>query len=59
MKGVDIRKFDFDQTIIDGIGDSFYAKEFWPVVFLLSDSGVKKAYVGESTDALSRLLAHL
>lgn len=36
-----------------------FAEDMWPIVYILSDGGVKKAYVGETLDAVSRFKAHL
>jgi len=59
MASLEMKKYDFNLNIAQRIEDTFYAKEMWPVVYVLSDSGIKKAYVGETTDALSRLQTHL
>ncbi|MFT4018760.1 MAG: DUF2075 domain-containing protein [Agriterribacter sp.] len=36
-----------------------YAKDLWPVVYILSDGGIQEAYVGETTDLFSRIVTHL
>jgi uncharacterized protein len=36
-----------------------FSKELWPIVYLLSDSNSRELYVGETTDTVSRMTAHI
>ncbi|MEQ8359632.1 MAG: DUF2075 domain-containing protein [Cytophagales bacterium] len=36
-----------------------YAKDLWPIVYILSDQKIKEAYVGETTDTYARMSNHL
>jgi len=53
-----IERHYFDVTNIESL-DNHYANNLWPIVYLLSDDLIKEAYVGETTDATSRLKTHL
>ena len=55
----EIRRFDFNSDIIDQFQNFHYAKDLWPIVYILSDGKIKKAYVGETTDTYSRMSSHL
>lgn len=55
----DIESYKFDETILSIIAGNHYAKDLWPVVYILSDENTKELYVGETTDASSRLQTHL
>ena len=54
-----IKKFDFDSNLVDEFSNLHYVKDLWPVVYILSDGNVNEAYVGETTDAYSRMSSHL
>jgi len=56
---VTIQRFDFTKTLLDTFVNNPYARDLWPIVYLLSDGKKKRAYVGETADALSRLTTHL
>jgi DUF2075 family protein len=55
----EIRRYDFNSTLLDDFENIHYAKDLWPIVYILSDGQVKLAYVGETTDTYSRLTTHL
>ena len=55
----DIESYKFDVTILPAIADNHYVKDLWPVVYILSNESTKMLYVGETTDASSRLQTHL
>lgn len=55
----DIESYEFDETILSAIANNHYVRDLWPVVYILSDENAKKLYVGETTDASSRLQTHL
>jgi DUF2075 family protein/predicted GIY-YIG superfamily endonuclease len=54
-----IQHYDFNQQLFDEFQGQHYAQDLWPVVYVLSDGDVNEAYVGETTDALSRMSSHL
>ena len=54
-----VKRYDFDNEIFDEFNSLHYAKDLWPLVYILSDSKSKEAYVGETTDAYSRMKSHL
>ncbi len=54
-----VSSYDFDANLFNELHDSHYAKNLWPVVYILSDGTIKEAYVGETTDAYSRMSNHL
>lgn len=54
-----IEEFDFDANLDSNAVNSRFAKDLWPIVYILSDGKTKVAYVGETTDAFSRMKAHL
>jgi len=56
---VAISQLDFEKDSIQKLQTNKYASDLWPVVYILSDGKKKLAYVGETTDALSRLHTHL
>jgi DUF2075 family protein/predicted GIY-YIG superfamily endonuclease len=55
----EVRTYDFNSKLFDEFRNLHYAKDLWPVVYILSDGVIKEAYVGETTDAYSRLSTHL
>ena len=59
MSAFNIQHYDFNQQLFDQFQGQHYAQDLWPVVYVLSDGDVKEAYVGETTDALSRMSSHL
>ena len=54
-----VKQYEFTSELFDEFSDSHYAKDLWPLVYILSDGKVKEAYVGETTDAYSRMSTHL
>lgn len=55
----EINKIEFNNNGINSIQQHYFVAEYWPIVYILNDNGVKKAYVGETTDANSRMFSHL
>ena len=55
----EIRKHDFNSNVFNDLQNSHFAKDLWPIVYILSDGSIKVAYVGETTDTYSRLTSHL
>jgi DUF2075 family protein/predicted GIY-YIG superfamily endonuclease/SOS-response transcriptional repressor LexA len=56
---VKINHYDFENTLFEDFGTNHFAKDLWPLVYILSDGDTKTAYVGETTDAYSRMGTHL
>lgn len=54
-----IGRYDFDSTLFLEFQNNHYAKNLWPVVYILSDGNIKEAYVGETTDSYNRMSSHL
>ncbi len=55
----EIKSYDFNSNVFNEFQNVHYTKDLWPVVYILSDGKTKEAYVGETTDAYSRMNAHL
>jgi DUF2075 family protein/predicted GIY-YIG superfamily endonuclease len=56
---LEIKKYNFTDDICDEIKANHFVKACWPLVYILSDEVTRQTYVGETTDALSRLKTHL
>ncbi len=56
---VKIEKYDFENGLFDKFNTNHFAKDLWPLVYILSDGDTKTAYVGETTDAYARMSTHL
>jgi DUF2075 family protein/predicted GIY-YIG superfamily endonuclease len=56
---VEVKRYDFNTNLFNEFQNLHYAKDLWPVVYILSDGTVKEAYVGETTDTYSRMNSHL
>ncbi|MFK8039037.1 MAG: DNA/RNA helicase domain-containing protein, partial [Crocinitomicaceae bacterium] len=54
-----VKRYNFDDQIFDEFNSLHYAKDLWPLVYILSDDKSKEAYVGETTDAYARMKSHL
>lgn len=54
-----IERFDFDYNLFHEFHNIHYAKDLWPIVYIISDGMTKEAYVGETTDAYARMSSHL
>lgn len=55
----EIRNYQFNNEILSQFYTNHYAKDNWPVVYILSDGKIKEAYIGETTDTVSRINTHL
>lgn len=55
----EIRKHKFSSDLLTEINTNHFVDGLWPLVYILSDEETKMAYVGETTDAISRMSAHL
>lgn len=58
-KAFEVRRFDFNERLITEFRNLHYAKDFWPIVYILSDGSIGEAYIGETTDAYARMNSHL
>ncbi len=56
---VKINHYDFENSLFEDFSTNHFAKDLWPLVYILSDGDTKTAYVGETTDAYSRMGTHL
>lgn len=56
---VKINHYDFENNLFDSFDANHFAKDLWPLVYILSDGDTKTAYIGETTDAYARMNAHL
>lgn len=56
---VEVNQYGFSPDTLDGIKANAYASNNWPLVYILSDGATRHAYVGETTDTLTRLGTHL
>lgn len=54
-----IKKVNFDDHIQKRISGDPFVRDYWPLVYIISDDEIKEAYIGETTDAISRMSAHL
>lgn len=55
----EVLQFDFNSKLLDNFHSLHYAKDLWPIVYILSDGVIKEAYVGETTDTYNRMSTHL
>jgi DUF2075 family protein/predicted GIY-YIG superfamily endonuclease len=55
----EIKRHDFNPDLFSNFQNAHYAKDLWPIVYILSDGYKKEAYVGETTDTYARMSAHL
>ena len=56
---VQLNHYDFENSLFESFNTNRFAKDLWPLVYILSDGGTKTAYVGETKDAYSRMSTHL
>lgn len=56
---VKLLSYNFENSLFEELAAHHFAKELWPLVYILSDGDSKMAYVGETTDAFARMSAHL
>ncbi len=55
----EILKYNFNSNLFDEFQNVHYAKDLWPIVYILSDGNIKEVYVGETTDTYARMSSHL
>lgn len=56
---VEVHRYPFSKAALADIQYNACAGTNWPLVYILSDGKSKQAYVGETTDTLTRLSTHL
>lgn len=56
---VEVNRYGFSAKTLEDIQANAYANNNWPLVYILSDGTTRRAYVGETTNALMRLSTHL
>lgn len=49
----EVKRYDFNSNLFNEFQNLHYAKDLWPIVYILSDGTIKEAYVGETTDTYS------
>jgi DUF2075 family protein/predicted GIY-YIG superfamily endonuclease len=54
-----IEHYDFDSLLPNTLNENYFVNHLWPTVYLLSNDKIKEAYIGETTDAYSRMQTHL
>ncbi|MEQ8415332.1 MAG: DUF2075 domain-containing protein [Imperialibacter sp.] len=55
----EIKRYEFSSDLTRVLSSEYFAKDLWPIVYIISDGNVKEAYVGETTDVDARMTAHL
>lgn len=55
----EIHKYEFNKGLSAEIENLNDVKNYWPLVYILSNGKIKEAYIGETTDAQSRMTSHL
>jgi len=56
---VEIQEYEFDDSVLQETKDIQFVEGNWPLVYIIHDENSKVAYIGETTDALARMSAHL
>lgn len=59
IDSLQVSKHSFDKESIKNLEDNLWVKNLWPLIYIISDEALGEAYVGESTNAISRLHNHL
>jgi len=55
----EIHKYQFNKALSSEIENLNDVKNYWPLVYILSNGKIKEAYIGETTDAQARMSSHL
>lgn len=58
-RSFDVAKYEFSSGGLADLDENHYARNLWPIVYILSDGTKKLAYIGESTDIRTRISTHL
>ena len=56
---VEVNRYRFSAEALADIQADAYAANNWPLVYILSDGSTRRAYIGETTDTVTRLGTHL
>lgn len=56
---IEVNRYNFDDDVSIELNANFFVKNFWPLVYIISDGKTKTAYIGETADAFSRMQSHL
>lgn len=56
---VKVNHYDFENNLFENFNTNHFAKDLWPLVYILSDDKTKTAYIGETTDTYKRMNSHL
>ncbi|MCK0106720.1 DNA/RNA helicase domain-containing protein [Marinobacter sp. S0848L] len=56
---VEVKRYPFNQDAISELRSNAFAADSWPLVYVLSDEKHRRAYIGETTDTLTRMSTHL
>ncbi len=56
---VEVNRYAFFPEVLEELRDNAYASGNWPLVYVLSDEIRQQAYIGETTDAVTRMGTHL
>ncbi|GAA0845995.1 hypothetical protein GCM10009113_20000 [Marinobacter szutsaonensis] len=56
---VEIQRYPFSREALNDLRDNAFAAGNWPLVYVLSDEKHRRAYIGETTDTLTRMSTHL
>ena len=59
ISSLQINKYSFSKVGSEEFALNNYMKNSWPIVYVIKDDHKKEAYVGESTDAITRMNNHL
>lgn len=54
-----IKDYEFSSNLFGEFSNNHFAKDLWPIVYILSDEKTREAYIGETTDMYARMQAHL
>lgn len=55
----EVNRYIFSIKAISDIRNNAYASNYWPLVYILSDETKELAYIGETTDTLTRMSTHM
>jgi predicted GIY-YIG superfamily endonuclease len=56
---VEVNRYPFSLETMGEIRNNAYASNYWPLVYVLSDGIKELAYIGETTDTLTRMYTHM
>jgi DUF2075 family protein/SOS-response transcriptional repressor LexA/predicted GIY-YIG superfamily endonuclease len=56
---VEVNRYPFSLETMSEIRNNAYASNYWPLVYVLSDGIKELAYIGETTDTLTRMYTHM